>query len=52
METLGNAMRDPLTLVLYKQHLELKEGYISLSDAPGLGIEIDWEFVCRYTVSS
>jgi L-alanine-DL-glutamate epimerase-like enolase superfamily enzyme len=52
VETLGNAMRDPLTLGIYKQHLELKDGHIPLSEAPGFGIEIDWEFVRRDTVQS
>ena len=48
----ASAMRDPRTLGIYKQHRELKDGHIPLSEAPGFGIEIDWEFVCRYTVLS
>ena len=52
VEMLGNAMRDPLALGIYKQHRELKDGHIPLSEAPGFGIEIDWEFVRHYTVQS
>ena len=52
VEMLGNAMRDPLTPGLYKQPPELKDGHIPLSEAPGFGIEIDWEFVRHHTVRS
>ena len=50
VETLGNAMRDPLTLGIYKQHPKLEGGHIPPGAAPGFGVEIDWEFVRRYTV--
>lgn len=52
VEMLGNGMRDPLTLGMFKQHRELKDGHIPLSEAPGFGIEIDWEFVRHHTVLS
>jgi len=48
VETHGNALRDPLALGLYPNHAHVENGYIQPSDAPGFGIEIDWDFVQRH----
>jgi D-galactarolactone cycloisomerase len=52
VETLGNTMRDPLTPGIYKQHPELTDGHVLPGEAPGFGLEIDWEFVRRHVVQT
>ena len=36
---------------LLREPLRAVDGYLSLSDAPGLGIELDEEFIARYRVA-
>lgn len=48
VETHGNALRDPLALGIYPNHVHVEDGHIMPGDAPGFGIEIDWAFVKRY----
>ncbi len=44
----SNGDPDPLWLGLYKNRAEIKNGRVHLNDAPGFGIEIDWNFVAKH----
>lgn len=43
--------RDPIWWNLVANRPELRDGWIELSEAPGLGWELDWDYVERYRVS-
>jgi D-galactarolactone cycloisomerase len=43
--------RDPFWWNMIANRPELKDGWLTLSDAPGLGWELDWEYINRYAVS-
>lgn len=51
-ETFPNAERDPLWFGLYTDKPTLADGYLTLSDKPGLGIELDRERLEAWTVMS
>jgi len=51
LEVFPNPVRDPIWHGLYAVRPELVGGELLLSDRPGLGIELDLEFLDRYTVS-
>lgn len=36
--------------VLTKQKLRAKDGYVAIPDAPGLGIDVDWDAVAKFRV--
>lgn len=38
----------PLSAGMYKRKAEIRNGYVHLTDAPGFGIEIDWDFIARH----
>jgi len=44
----SNGTPDPLWAGMYKQRADLRDGYVHLTDAPGFGIEIDWDFIRRH----
>lgn len=48
VESHGDAARDPASHGLYRERAEVREGHVHLSDRPGFGIEIDWDFVKRH----
>lgn len=48
VESHGDAARDPVSAGLYRERPEARDSYIHLSDRPGFGVEIDWEFVERW----
>jgi L-alanine-DL-glutamate epimerase-like enolase superfamily enzyme len=50
VETHGSHARDPLRHDLFPEDIEMRDGYIHLTDKPGFGIEIDWKAVERYRV--
>lgn len=42
--------RDPIWWNIMSNRPEVKDGYITLSDAPGLGWELDWDFIEHHLV--
>jgi D-galactarolactone cycloisomerase len=48
VETIGNTVRDVLGLGIYKNGPQVKNGEVHITDAPGFGMEIDWDFVNQY----
>lgn len=50
VETHGSEKRDPLRHQVYREVIEMHDGYIHLNDKPGFGMEINWQAVERYTV--
>lgn len=48
VESNGNRERDPLWYGIYARRPQIRESFVYLDDAPGFGIEIDWDFVNRY----
>lgn len=48
VETHGGPERDPLWFELFTERAQVRDGYVHLSDRPGFGVEINWEFVKRY----
>ena len=48
VESHGDAARDPVSLGLYREHVQVRDSHVHLGDKPGFGVEIDWEFVKRY----
>ena len=41
---------DPMWAGMYKQRAEIRAGCVHLGEAPGFGIEIDWDFIGRHRV--
>ena len=50
VESHGGPETDPLAHGLFREHPELRDGHLHLSDKPGFGFEVDWDFVDRYRV--
>ena len=50
-ELFPDPLRDPVWHYMYEGHPEPRDGKISPSEEPGLGIHIDWGFVRKYQVS-
>jgi D-galactarolactone cycloisomerase len=48
VEVHGGPERDPLWFGLFARRAEVRGGHVHLGEAPGFGIEIDWDFVRRY----
>jgi D-galactarolactone cycloisomerase len=48
VESHGNARRDPLAHGLYRERPQTRDSHVHLSDRPGFGVEVDWEFVRRH----
>ena len=48
VETIGNKMRDVLGTGIYASGPQVGRGQVHISDAPGFGVEIDWEFARRH----
>jgi L-alanine-DL-glutamate epimerase-like enolase superfamily enzyme len=42
VETHGGPERDPLWFGLFTERVQVRDGYVHLSDKPGFGVEIDW----------
>jgi L-alanine-DL-glutamate epimerase-like enolase superfamily enzyme len=45
VESHGGKETDPLHYGLFKEHPHLHDGCLQISDEPGFGLEIDWDFV-------
>ena len=50
VESHGSDTRDPLRHRVYRSGMEMRDGYLHLSERPGFGLEIDWSAVERYRV--
>lgn len=48
VESHGDAARDPVSFGLYRERVQVRDSHVHLSDKPGFGVEIDWEFVKRH----
>jgi D-galactarolactone cycloisomerase len=44
----SNGVPDPLWAGMYARRAAIREGCVQLEDAPGFGIEIDWNFIERH----
>ncbi|MDA0664153.1 MAG: mandelate racemase/muconate lactonizing enzyme family protein [Proteobacteria bacterium] len=44
-ESHGGTDRHPIQHGLYTEHADVRDGMVHLSDRPGFGVEIDWDFV-------
>jgi D-galactarolactone cycloisomerase len=49
VESHGGPDTDPLHYGLFREHPHLHDGKLVISDKPGFGLEIDWDFVAKYT---
>ncbi|HTQ33299.1 MAG TPA: mandelate racemase/muconate lactonizing enzyme family protein [Stellaceae bacterium] len=52
VESHGGPNTDPLHYGLFREHPHLHDGHLMISDKPGFGLEIDWDFVTRYRSDS
>ncbi len=52
VESHGGPDTDPLNFGLFREHPELHNGYLHLSDKPGFGLDIDWAFAEKYRLRS
>jgi L-alanine-DL-glutamate epimerase-like enolase superfamily enzyme len=48
VETIGNKVRDVLGKGIFARGPEVRDGQVHITDAPGFGVEIDWDFARRY----
>ncbi len=51
VESHGGVENDPLAYGLFRDHPELRDGHLHLSDRPGFGLDVDWAFVDKYRIS-
>jgi D-galactarolactone cycloisomerase len=51
VESHGGAESDPLAFGLFRNHPQLRDGHLTIGDAPGFGLEIDWAFVEKYRIN-
>ncbi|MFZ2005521.1 MAG: mandelate racemase/muconate lactonizing enzyme family protein [Stellaceae bacterium] len=51
VESHGGKDTDPLHYGLFTEHPRLEDGRLVISDKPGFGLEIDWEFVRKYAAA-
>jgi L-alanine-DL-glutamate epimerase-like enolase superfamily enzyme len=48
VETIGNDLRDVIGRGIYARGPEVRGGEVHITDAPGFGFEIDWDFARRH----
>ena len=48
VESHGDAARNPLSHHLLVGGPETRDSFVHLSDKPGFGVEIDWDYAKRY----
>jgi D-galactarolactone cycloisomerase len=48
VESHGGRATDPLHYGLFTEHPHLHDGHLAISDKPGFGLEIDWDFVKKH----
>jgi D-galactarolactone cycloisomerase len=49
VETSGTP--DPMSAGMYSRRAPIRDGYVHVDDAPGFGLEIDWDFIKRHRAS-
>jgi L-alanine-DL-glutamate epimerase-like enolase superfamily enzyme len=52
VESHGGPDTDPLHYGLFQEHPHLHDGHLTISDKPGFGLEIDWNFVAKYAAQN
>jgi L-alanine-DL-glutamate epimerase-like enolase superfamily enzyme len=52
VESHGDRDTDPLHYGLFREHPHLHDGRLHISDKPGFGLEIDWDFVARHAAEN
>jgi L-alanine-DL-glutamate epimerase-like enolase superfamily enzyme len=52
VESHGDRDTDPLHYGLFHEHPHLHDGRLHISDKPGFGLEIDWDFVARHAAEN
>lgn len=48
VETHGGPERDPLWFELFSERAQVRDGHVHLSDSPGFGVEIDWNYARKH----
>jgi D-galactarolactone cycloisomerase len=48
VESHGGPEHDPLAYGLFRDHPKLRDGHLEITDKPGFGLDIDWDFVARH----
>jgi L-alanine-DL-glutamate epimerase-like enolase superfamily enzyme len=51
VESHGGKDTDPLHYGLFQEHPRLHDGRLVISDKPGFGLEIDWDFVAKHVAA-
>jgi L-alanine-DL-glutamate epimerase-like enolase superfamily enzyme len=51
VESHGGPESDPLHYGLFREHPHLHDGKLVISDKPGFGFEIDWDFVAKHAAT-
>lgn len=51
VESHGGRDTDPLHYGLFREHPRLSDGHLTISDKPGFGLEIDWDFVAGHAAT-
>ena len=49
-ESHGAHVRNPIQHELYTGGTEMRDGYVHIPDAPGFGVEVNWDCVEKYRV--
>ncbi|HTZ34396.1 MAG TPA: mandelate racemase/muconate lactonizing enzyme family protein [Stellaceae bacterium] len=49
VESHGGRETDPLHHGLFQAHPELRDGHLHIDEAPGFGLEVDWDFVRKFS---
>ena len=44
----SNGVPDPLWSGMYTKRADIRGGHVHLNDAPGFGVEFDWQFIARH----
>jgi D-galactarolactone cycloisomerase len=52
VESHGGPDTDPLHYGLFQEHPHLHDGHLTISDKPGFGLEIDWDFVEKHAAKA
>lgn len=48
VECFPDADRDPIFAHMYTERAQLRDGHLHLNDKPGLGFDVDWDYVARF----
>lgn len=48
VESHGGPERDPVWFEMFTERAQVRDGHVHLSDKPGFGVEINWDYVKRH----